>query len=60
VIAGGPQSTNCIPIPKRENNTTADQLTYQGKVVISHYLVGDEWVISFNAPGIKNKNYIEI
>jgi hypothetical protein len=33
-------------IPKRENSTTADQLICQGKVIISHYLVGNEWAIS--------------
>jgi hypothetical protein len=55
IARSGPQSTNCIPIPKRENNTTADQLTCQGKVIISYHLVGNERVISFNAPGIENK-----
>jgi hypothetical protein len=45
IVGSGPQSTNCIPIPERENSTTADEVTCQGKVIISHYLV-DEWAIS--------------
>jgi hypothetical protein len=45
IVGSGPQSTNCIPIPEKENSTTADQLPCQGKVIISHYLVGNEWAI---------------